>query len=57
MRGKANCYSLARVQLSILHPGGGHAAREPATSRSSLHRQLHRGSPSTSYAARAVLVF
>jgi hypothetical protein len=43
MRGKANCYSLARVQLSVLHPGGGRVARGPATSRSSLHRQLHRG--------------
>jgi hypothetical protein len=43
MRGKANCCSLARVQLSVLHPGGGRAARGPATPRSSLHRRLHRG--------------
>jgi hypothetical protein len=43
MRGKANCCSLARVQLSVLHPGGGHAARGPATSRSSLHHHLRRG--------------
>jgi hypothetical protein len=43
MRGKANCCSLARVQLSVFHPGGGRAARGPATSRSSSHRQLHRG--------------
>jgi hypothetical protein len=42
MRGKANCCSLAKVQLSILHPGGGRAARGPATSRSSSHRQLRR---------------
>jgi hypothetical protein len=42
MRGKANC-CLARVQLSVLHPGGGRAARGPATSRSSLHRQPRRG--------------
>jgi hypothetical protein len=27
MRGKVNCYCLARVQLSILHPGDGHAVR------------------------------
>jgi hypothetical protein len=39
MRGKANCCSLARVQLSILHPGGGRAARGPATSRPSLPRR------------------
>ena len=56
MRGKANCCSLARVQLSVLHLGGDRAAHGPATSRSS-HRQLHRGSLSTSYAMRAVLVF
>jgi hypothetical protein len=43
MRGKANCYCLARVQLSVLHPGDGRAARGPATSRSSLRRRLHRG--------------
>jgi hypothetical protein len=43
MRGKANCCSLARVQLSVLHPGGGRAARGPATSRSSSHRQLRWG--------------
>jgi hypothetical protein len=42
IRGKANCCSLARVQLSVLLPGGGHAARGPATSRSSSHRRLHR---------------
>jgi hypothetical protein len=30
MRGKANCCSLARVQLSVLHPGGGRATRGPA---------------------------
>jgi hypothetical protein len=29
MRGKANCCSLTRVQLSILHPGGGRAAGRP----------------------------
>jgi hypothetical protein len=57
MRGKANCCSLARVQLSVLFPGGGRAARGPATSKSALHRRLHRGSLNTSYAARAVLVF
>jgi hypothetical protein len=27
MQGKANCCSLDRVQLSVLHPGGGRAAR------------------------------
>jgi hypothetical protein len=27
MRGKANCCCLARVQLSVLHPGGGRAVR------------------------------
>jgi hypothetical protein len=43
MRGKANCCYLARVQLSVLHPGDGRAVREPATSRSSLRRRLHRG--------------
>jgi hypothetical protein len=43
MRGKANCCSLARVQLSVLHPGGGRAAHGPATSRSSSYHQLHRG--------------
>jgi hypothetical protein len=43
MRGKANCCCLDRVQLSVLHPGDGRAARGPATSRSSLRRQLHRG--------------
>jgi hypothetical protein len=43
MRGKANCCCLARVQLSVLHLGDGRAARGPATSRSSLHRRLHRG--------------
>jgi hypothetical protein len=43
MRWKANRCSLARVQLSILHPGGGRAARGPATFRSSSHRQLRRG--------------
>jgi hypothetical protein len=43
MRGKANCCSLARVQLSVLHPGGGRATRGPAMSRSSSHRQLCRG--------------
>jgi hypothetical protein len=39
MWGKANCYSLDRVQLSILRQGGGRAAHGPATSRSSSHRQ------------------
>ena len=53
MRGKANCCFLDRVQLSVLHPGDGRAARGPATSRSSLRRRLH----NTLYAARAVLVF
>jgi hypothetical protein len=53
MRGKANCCCRARVQLSVLHPGDGRAARGPATSRSSLHRRLH----NTSYAARVILVF
>jgi hypothetical protein len=53
MRGKANCCFLDRVQLSVLHPGEGRAARGPARSRSSLRRRLH----STSYATRAVLVF
>jgi hypothetical protein len=53
MRGKANCCFLDRVQLSVLHPGDGRAACEPAASRSSLCRRLH----NTSYAARAVLVF
>jgi hypothetical protein len=58
MRGKANCCCLARVQLSVLHPGDGRAARGPATSRSSLRRRLHPGgSHNTSYAVRAVLVF
>jgi hypothetical protein len=27
MRGKANCYCLVRVQLSVLHPGDGRAMR------------------------------
>jgi hypothetical protein len=27
MRGKANCCCLARVQLSVLHPGDGRAVR------------------------------
>jgi hypothetical protein len=57
MREKANCCCLARVQLSVLHPGDSRAARGSATSRSSLRRRLHRGSHNTSYAARAVLVF
>jgi hypothetical protein len=57
MRGKAKCCSLDRVQLSVLRLGGGRAARGPATPRPSLHRQPRRGSPTTSYAARAVLVF
>jgi hypothetical protein len=43
MRGKANCCYLARVQLSVLHPGDGRAVRGPATSRSSSRRRLHRG--------------
>jgi hypothetical protein len=43
MRGKVNCCCLARVQLSVLHPGDGRAARGPAMSRSSLRRRLHRG--------------
>jgi hypothetical protein len=51
--GKVNCCSLDRVQLSVLHPGDGRATRGPATSRSSLRRQLD----NTSYAARAVFVF
>jgi hypothetical protein len=42
MRGKANCCCLARVQLSVLHSGDGRAARGSATSRSTLHRRLHR---------------
>jgi hypothetical protein len=42
-RGMANCCCLDRVQLSVLHPGDGRAARGPATSRSSLRRRLHRG--------------
>jgi hypothetical protein len=53
MRGKANCCFLDKVQLSVLHPGDGRAARGLATSRSSLRRRLH----NTPYAARAVLVF
>jgi hypothetical protein len=53
MRGKANCCFLDRVQLFVLHPGDGRAARGSATSKSSLRRRLH----NTSYAARAVLVF
>jgi hypothetical protein len=53
MRGKANCYFLDRVQLSVLHPGDGRVARGPAAPRSSLRRWLH----NMSYAARAVLVF
>jgi hypothetical protein len=52
MRGKANCCFLDRVQLSVLHPGNGRVALEPATSRSSLRRWPH----NTSYAARTVLV-
>jgi hypothetical protein len=43
MRGKANCCSPDRVQLSVLRPGGGRAAPGPATSRSSSHRQPRRG--------------
>jgi hypothetical protein len=43
MRGKANCYCLARVQHSVLCPGD--------------CGRLHRGSHNTSYAARVVLVF
>jgi hypothetical protein len=53
MRGKANYCCRARVQLSVLHPSYGRAARGPATSRSSLRHRLH----NTSYAARVVLVF
>jgi hypothetical protein len=53
MRGKANCCFLDRVQLSVLHPGDGCAARGPTTSWSFLRRRLH----NTSYATRAVLVF
>jgi hypothetical protein len=53
MRGKANCCFLDRVQLSVLHPGDGRAARGPAMSRSSLRRWLH----NTSYTVREVLVF
>jgi hypothetical protein len=43
MRGKANCCSLDRVQLSVLRPGSGRATRGPATSRSSSHYQSRRG--------------
>jgi hypothetical protein len=43
MRGKANCCCLARVQLFVLHPGDGRAARGPVTPRSSLRCRLHRG--------------
>jgi hypothetical protein len=43
MPGKANCCCPARVQHSVLRPGDG--------------GQPHRGSPNTSYAAWAVLVF
>jgi hypothetical protein len=57
MRGKANCRCLARVQLSVLHPGDGGAARGPATSRFPCTVGCTRGSHNTSYAARAVLVF
>jgi hypothetical protein len=53
MRGKANCCCLARVQLSVLHPGDGRPARGPATSRFPCTG----GSHNTLYAARAVLVF
>jgi hypothetical protein len=41
MRGKANCCCLDRVQLSVLHPGNGRAARGPATSKSSLRCWLY----------------
>jgi hypothetical protein len=40
-RGKANYCCLDRVQLSVLHPGDGRAARGPAMSRSSLRCRLH----------------
>jgi hypothetical protein len=40
--GKANCCSVAGVQLSFLLPGGGRAARGPATPISSSLRWLHR---------------
>jgi hypothetical protein len=43
MRGKANCYSLDRVQLSVLRPGSGRVVRGPTTSKSSSHRQPRRG--------------
>jgi hypothetical protein len=57
MRGKANCCSLDRVQLFVLRPGGGRAAR--GRPRLGPPRTVSRagGSPNTSYAARAVLVF
>jgi hypothetical protein len=41
--GKANCCCLDRVQLSVLHPGDGRAARGSATSRSSLRYRQPRG--------------
>jgi hypothetical protein len=54
MQGKANCCSLDRVQLSVLHPGGGRGWPRLGPPRTVSHTG---GSPSTSYAARAVLVF
>jgi hypothetical protein len=57
MRGKANCCCLARVQLSVLHPGDGRAVRGPAMSRSPCTVGCTGGLHNTSYAARAVLVF
>jgi hypothetical protein len=57
MRGKANCCYLARVQLSVLHPGDSRAARGLATSRFPCAVDCTGGSHNTPYAARAVLVF
>jgi hypothetical protein len=57
MRGKANCCCLARVQLSVLHPGDSRAARGLATSRFPCAVGCTGGSHNTSYAARAVLMF
>jgi hypothetical protein len=57
MRGKANCRCRDRVQLSVLHPGDGRAARGPATSRFPCAVGCTGGSHNTPYTARAVLVF
>jgi hypothetical protein len=56
MRGKANYRCWARMRLSVLHPGGGRAARGPATSRFPRAVGCTGGSHNTPHTARAALV-